>query len=114
MATATNDDDYLLDSNDDELVENAIRDMVTKESFLSMVKAASEGADFLKIISLLPNSSQRYGHSLTMNAIIKIICRHETFKDRCTGFYVTKIKSGKETKVVSTYNTLNQSNNELL
>jgi len=49
-----------------------------------------------------------------MNAIIKIICRHATFKDRCTGFYVTKIKSGKETKVVSTYNTLNQSNKELL
>jgi hypothetical protein len=38
MATATNDDDDLLDSDDDELVENAIRDMVTKESFLSMSK----------------------------------------------------------------------------
>jgi len=51
MATATNDDDDLLDSDDDELVENAIRDMVTKESFLSMVKASSEGANFLKIIT---------------------------------------------------------------
>jgi len=49
-----------------------------------------------------------------MNTIIKIICRHATFKDQCTGFYVTKIKSGKETKVVSTCNTLNQSNKELL
>jgi len=58
MSTATNDDDDLLDSDDDEFVKNAIRDMVTKESFLSMVKAASEGADFLKIINLLPNSSQ--------------------------------------------------------
>jgi hypothetical protein len=114
MATATNDDNDLLDSDDDELVENAIRDMVTKESFLSMVKAASEGADFLKIINLLPNSSQWYGHSLTINAFIKIICLHATFKDRCTGFYVTKIKSGREMKVVSTYNTLNQSNKELL
>jgi hypothetical protein len=59
MAAATNDDDDLLDSDDDELVENAIHDMVTKDSFLSTVEAASEGADFLKIINLLPNSSQR-------------------------------------------------------
>jgi hypothetical protein len=87
---------------------------VTKESFLSMVETTSDGGDFLKIINLLPDSSQLYGHSLTMNAIIKIISRHTTFKDRCTGFYTTKIKSGKEMKVASTYNTLNQSNKELL
>jgi hypothetical protein len=49
-----------------------------------------------------------------MNVIIKIISRHTTFKDRCTGFYTTKIKSDKETKVASTYNSLNQSNKELL
>ena len=118
MATIpTNDESYdddLFDSDDDELVQETIHDKVTKESFISMVKAASDGGDFLKVINLLPNSSQRYGHSLTMNAVIKIICRHATFKDRCTRFYTTKIKSGKETKVVSTYNTLNQSNKELL
>jgi hypothetical protein len=109
----TNDESYdddLFDSDDDELVQETIRDKVTKESFISMVEAASDGGDFLKVINLLPNSSQRYGHLLTMNAVIKIICRHATFKDRCTGFYTTKVKSGKETKVVSTYNTLNQSN----
>jgi len=115
MAT-TNDESYddLIDSDDDELVQETIRDKVTKESFISMVEAASDGGDFLKVINLRPNSLQRYGHSLTMNAIIKIICRHAMFKDRCTGFYTTKIKSGKETKTVSTYNTLNQSNKELL
>jgi hypothetical protein len=118
MATIpTNDESYdddLFDSDDDELVQETINDKVTKESFISMVKAASDGGDFLKVINLLPNSSQQYGHSLTMNAVINIICRHATFKDRCTRFYTTKIKSGKETKVVSTYNTLNQSNKELL
>jgi hypothetical protein len=115
MATTTNDIDSLFnDSDDDDLVENTISDKVTKESFLALVEAASNGGDFIKIINLLPNSSQRYGHSLTMNAIIKIISRDATFKDRCTGFFSTKIKSGKETKVVSTYNNLNQSNKELL
>ena len=89
-----------------ELVQETIRDKVTKESFISMVEAASDGGDFLKVINLLPNSSQQYGHSLTMNAVITIICRHATFKARCTGFYTTKIKSGKEMKVVSTYTTL--------
>jgi len=107
-------DDDLFDLDDDELVQETIRNKVTKESFISMVEAASDGGDFLKVINLRPNSSQRYGHSLTMNAVIKIICRHATFKDHCTGFYTTKLKSGKETKMVSTYNTLNQSNKELL
>jgi len=114
MATSTNDDDDVLDSIDDELEEEVILDKVTKESFLQLIEKASEGGDLLKVINLLPNSSQRYGHSITMNAIVKIICRHATFKDRCTAFYTTKVKSGKETRVVSTYNTLNQSNKEIL
>jgi hypothetical protein len=113
--TNTNDiDSLLMDSDDDQLMEEIMRDKVTKESFLAMIESATTGGDFLNIINLLPNSSQRYGHSLTMNAIIKIICWHSTFKNWCTGFYTTKVKAGKETKVVSTYNMLNQSNKELL
>ena len=113
--TNTNDIDLLLmDSDDDQLMEEIMRDKVMKESFLAMIESATTGGDFLNIINLLPNSSQRYGHSSTMNAIIKIICRHSTFKDQCMGFYTTKVKAGKETKVVSTYNMLNQSNKELL
>jgi len=109
---STND---VLDSDDDDiLAEETLEDKMTKESFLSMVKNASEGGDILKILNLLPNSSQRYGHSLTMNALVKILCRHHSFKDRCTTFYTTKMKAGKETKVVSTFSTLNQSNKELL
>jgi hypothetical protein len=105
--TNTNDIDLLLmDSNDDQLTEEIMRDKVRKESFLAMIESATTGGDFLSIVNLLPNSSQRYGHSLTMNAIIKIICQHSTFKDRCTGFYTTKVKAGKEAKVVSTYNML--------
>jgi hypothetical protein len=49
MPTTTNDDD-LMDSNNDELVKEIIRDRDTKESFLSMVETASDGGDFLKII----------------------------------------------------------------
>jgi hypothetical protein len=114
MPDATNNDDDLMDSNDDELVDEIIQDKVTKESFLQMVKNVLIGGDLLKIINLLPNSLQCYGHSITMNAIVKIISRHAMFKDRCTAFYTTKIKSGKETRVTSTYNTLTQSNKELL
>ena len=91
-----NDDDDLMDSDDDELVDETIWDKVTKESFLQMVENVSIGGDLLKIINLLFSSSQCYGHSITMNAINKIISRHATFKDRCTAFYTTKIKSGKE------------------
>ncbi len=58
-------DNGCMDSDDDDLLaEEALGDKVTKESFLSMVENASEGGDFLKILNLLPNSSQRYGHSL--------------------------------------------------
>jgi hypothetical protein len=71
MATSTNDHDDLLDSDNDELEEEVIRDKVTKESFLQLIEKASEGGDLLKVINLLPNSSQRYGHSITMNAIVK-------------------------------------------
>jgi hypothetical protein len=63
MPTNTNDDNDLMDSDDDELVEEIICNRVTKESFLSMVETASDGGDFLKIITLLPNSSQQYCHS---------------------------------------------------
>jgi hypothetical protein len=96
------------------LAKETLGEKVTKESFLSMVDNASEGGDFLKILDLLPNSLQRYGHSFTMNAIVKILCHHPTSKIRCTGFYTMKMKGGKETKVVSTFSTLNQSNKELL
>jgi hypothetical protein len=63
MPTNTNDDNDLMDSDDDELVEEIICNRVTKESFLSMVETASDGGDFLKFITLLPNSSQQYCHS---------------------------------------------------
>jgi hypothetical protein len=72
--TNANDIDLLLmDSDDDQLMEEFIRDKVTKESFLAMIESATTGGDFLNIINLLPNSSQRYGHSLTMNAITNIV-----------------------------------------
>ena len=93
---AINDDDDLLlevDTDDEDLALDIIRDKTTKESFMSLIGGASKG-DLLRIIELLPNSSQRYGHSLTMNAVMKIISRHATCKDRCTSFYTMKKKRG--------------------
>ena len=77
---------------------------------MSLIDGASKGEDLLRIIELLPNSSQRYGHSLTMNAVMKIISRHATYKDRCTSFYTMKKKAGVEKPVLSTYNSLTKSN----
>ena len=48
MPTNTNDDEDLMDSDGDELIEEIIHDRVTKESFLSMVETAFDGGDYLK------------------------------------------------------------------
>jgi hypothetical protein len=87
------------DSEDEELAQEVIRDKTTRNSFLLMINAASDGADLIKVINLLPNSSQRYGLSITLNAVVKIVSCHSTFKDhQCTAFYTTKRKRNKETK----------------
>jgi hypothetical protein len=72
------------------------------------------GTDLLKIFDLLPNSSQRYGHSLSMNALIKIIIRHPVFCERASIFHTVKIKKGKETAVPSTFISLSPTNKQLL
>ena len=89
---AINDDDYLDDTDDKELALDIIHDQTTKESFLSLIDSASISEDLVTIIELLPNSSQRYGHSITMNAVLKIISQHALFKDRCTSFYTMRKK----------------------
>ena len=76
---AINDDDYIDDTDDKELALDFIRDTTQKESFLSLIDSASIGEDLVTIIELLPNSSQRYGHSITMNAVLKIISWHALF-----------------------------------
>jgi hypothetical protein len=57
------------------------REATTKDSFLQLLADAKDGSDFLKLIDMLPNSANRYGHSLTMNAIIKILCRHKHIRN---------------------------------
>ena len=99
---------------DDEVVQECIRDKITKQSYEAMLTRAATGQELLPIIDLLPNSSQRYGHSITMNAIIKIIGRHSAFKGNCDNFYTIKVKKGKETKVPATYNSLTLSNKLLM
>ena len=47
-----------VDSDDEELDRENIRDGTTKESFLSLIDAATGGLDFIRIIELLPNLSQ--------------------------------------------------------
>ena len=82
---------------------------MTRERSLETVNNASNGNDFLGVLTLLPNTAQRWGHSITMNAIIKIWCRSPIFKDQCDSFYAVKVKKGAETKVPSTFNSLSPS-----
>jgi len=65
----------------DEAEEEECESM-TRERFLEMVNSASNGNDLLGVLALLPNTAQRWGHSITMNAIIKILCRSPIFKDQ--------------------------------
>ena len=90
------DNDVDDDVDDDEIVEENLRDGLTKQSFSSLINNATTGTDLLKIFDLLPNSSQRYGHSLSMNALIKIITRHPVFCERASIFNTVKIKKGKK------------------
>jgi hypothetical protein len=39
------------------------REATTKDSFLQLLADAKDGSDFLKLIDVLPNSANRYGHS---------------------------------------------------
>jgi hypothetical protein len=79
-----------------------------------MIDSATTGSDIIKITDLLPNSSQQYGHSITMNAMIKIMIHHPIFRERSSMFYTVKVKKGKETSVLSTFTSLNQANKQLI
>ena len=113
MSSIVNDDGFEDDDDDateEEMAIETARDQITKQSYNAMIDSATTGTDLLSIIDLLPNSSQRYGHSLTMNALIKIIIRHPSFKDRSDNFYCVKVKKGKDTKVPSTFTSTNHGN----
>jgi hypothetical protein len=69
------------DDHDDEVAMETVRDEVTKQSYTAMVDSATTGTNFLKLIDLLPNSSQHYGHSITMNDFIKIIIHYPSFHE---------------------------------
>jgi hypothetical protein len=84
---ASNDDD-----NDDDIVQESLRDGLTKQSFRSLIDKATIGTDLLKFIDLLPNCSQQYGHSLTMNALTKIIICHPLFHDRASTLIPSRLK----------------------
>ena len=47
-----------------------------------------------------------------MNAVVKLIAHHATFKYHSAAFYTTKTKAGKKQKVSSTYTSLSQSNKD--
>jgi hypothetical protein len=90
------------DDNDDEAAMDTVHDQVTKQSYTAMVDSATTGTDLLKLVDLLPNSLQCYGHSMAFNAPIKIIIRHPSFHERSDHLYCVKVKKGKETRVAST------------
>jgi hypothetical protein len=70
-------------TDDDESLKESVRDKVTKQSFTEMLEKASSGQELLPIVDLLPNSSQKYDHSIAMNAIIKLIGHHSAFRNNC-------------------------------
>ncbi len=75
--SSTNDSDIAKDDVDeestdiDEVVQECIHNKITKQSYETMLTRAAPGHELLPIIDLLPNSSQHYGRSIMMNAIIK-------------------------------------------
>jgi hypothetical protein len=73
-------------------VQESLRDGLTKQSFRSLIDKATIGTDLLKFIDLLPNCSQQYGHSLTMNALTKIIICHPLFHDRASTLIPSRLK----------------------
>jgi hypothetical protein len=101
------------DDHDDEVAMETVRDEVTKQSYTAMVDSATTGTNFLKLIDLLPNSSQHYGHSITMNDFIKIIIHYPSFHEWSDNLYCVKVKKGKETRVASMFTSLNQVNKQL-
>jgi hypothetical protein len=80
--------------------------ITTKATFLALVDNATTGNDLLRIIDLLPNSPLKSGHSITMNAIIKLLCRHSRFQENASVLMVPKIKKGVETMTTSTFTNL--------
>jgi hypothetical protein len=72
IAEDNGEDKSIDDDDDDGVVQESICNKATKQSFVEMLTRATTGQDFLPLIDLLPNSSQCYGHSITMNAIMKI------------------------------------------
>ncbi len=92
---------------DDESLKESVRDKVMKQSFTKMLERASSGQELLPIVDLIPNLSQKYGHSIAINAIIKLIDHHSAFRDHC-------VKKRKETRVPAMYTSLTLSNKMLL
>jgi hypothetical protein len=86
---------------------------VIKQTYTAMVDSTTTGTDLLKFINLLPNSSQHYGHSITMNALVQIIIHQPSFCEWSDHLYCVKVKKGKETRVASTFTSLNQVNKQL-
>jgi hypothetical protein len=94
-------------SKEEKEVEQSI---LTKEGYLTCIDASSNGQQLLDIIDLLPISAQCYGHSLTMNSIIKIFSKHPVFHEQCNPLFVVKHNNGKNVRVMSTCSSLSKEN----
>jgi hypothetical protein len=52
---------------------------MTKEKFAEMLDNATVGKDLVTLLQLLPNNGKTSGHSLTMNRIMKLLCKHNDY-----------------------------------
>jgi hypothetical protein len=79
-----------------------INEKMTKEKFvLLIIDDAMDRNDLLALTEKLLISPKSYGHSLTMNGIVKLICRHPMFADQ--KHKLMNIKKGGTNPTPSTF-----------
>jgi hypothetical protein len=81
-------------SSEEESETSEEEEAMKKEEFLTMVNTVTDGKQLLDIITLLPNTAQCWGHSITMNPIIKLLCCASLLKEQCKTFLVVMVKKG--------------------
>jgi hypothetical protein len=77
-------------SPEDEIEEEGLKS-ITRGRFLEKIESAINGINLVKL-TFLANSAQKWGCSITMNAIIKRLCHCPTLKGQCKSFYTVKVK----------------------
>jgi hypothetical protein len=109
-------------SEEEEVVEEADEDLaaddteeMTKERFARTLETARSGTELAPLISALPNSGAKYGYSLVMNSILKILVMEAKylcqFGSQC---FTTKKLKNTSKSVINTYKKLDTASQSLV